>query len=213
MHALLIGRRFALAALGIGVAVVLSALSGFALAVPGTGPVILALAGAVPGLSVSALVLLASPPPRTSWPVHLTILSLVTAAIAVSALGNAAWSSRVIALEASLEPDAFGQASYVLLLVGIVLMAGAIGLLLAQLVPEGSTTMYRVVSVAPAVVVLLLSVLPFSGPAMSELAIAVSNIALGIIFISPFAALSAYVVTNDKIRKLQGRAAEQSGAR
>lgn len=205
MHALTVGRRLALLGLGVSVVVILVAVSGVGKTIPGLGQGILVAGGVTAGLATIALVLLASPPPRTTIATHIAAGSLVAAAVIAGTLGSVAWAAGID--DEATEVPRVSAADAPLLYIGIVLAAAAVGLLLAQLLPPQQRLLYRVVAIAPAAVVLLLAVLPSSSEFVGQLAIGAANLSFGAVFIAPIGALVAYVVTTDKMRKLQKRAA------
>lgn len=204
MHSLLLGRRLALIGLTISVAAIIATVSGVGREIVGIGQAVLVAGGVTAGLATIALVLLASPPPRTPLAVHAIAGSLVGAAVITGTLGSVAWGSGID--EAATEVPRVSAASAPLLYIGIVLTAAAAGLLLAQLLPPERRVLYRIVAIAPAAVVLLLAMLPGSSEFIGQLAVGAANLAFGALFIAPIGALVAYTVTTDKIRKLQRRA-------
>jgi len=204
VHSLLLGRRLALIGLTISVAAIIATVSGVGREIVGIGQAVLVAGGVTAGLATIALVLLASPPPRTPLAVHAIAGSLVGAAVITGTLGSVAWGSGID--EAATEVPRVSAASAPLLYIGIVLTAAAAGLLLAQLLPPERRVLYRIVAIAPAAVVLLLAMLPGSSEFIGQLAVGAANLAFGALFIAPIGALVAYTVTTDKIRKLQRRA-------
>ena len=205
MHSLLLGRRLALIGLGISVAAIVVTLSGVGKTTPGLGQAILAAGGLTAGLATIALVLLASPPPRTPLSVHIVAGALVAGAVITALLGGVAWAAGID--ETATEVPRVSASQAPLLFIGIVLVTAAVALLLAQLLPARRRRLYIAVAVIPPVVVLLLAVLPFSSEYIGQLALGASNLAIGAVFIAPIGALVAYSVTTDKIRKIQKRAA------
>ena len=205
MHSLLLGRRLALIGLGISVIVIVITISGIAKETPGLGQAILAAGGVTAGLATIALVMLASPPPRTPLGVHIVAGALVAGGVIALVLGGIVWASGI-------DPDAaevprVSLAAAPLLFIGIVLAVAAVSLLLALLLPAQQGRLYLAVAILPPAVVLLLAVLPATSEYMGQLALGGSNLALGAVFIAPIGALVAYSVTTDKIRKAQQRAA------
>lgn len=205
MHYLLLGRRLALIGLGISVVVIIVTISGIAKSTPGLGQVILGAGGVTAGLATIALVLLASPPPRTPLGTHVVAGALVAGGVIALVLGGIAWGSGIDPDAAEVPRVSLDEAP--LLYIGIVLATAAVALLLAQLLPAQSGRLYLAVAIAPPAIVLLLAALPASSEYMGQLALAASNISLGAVFIAPIGALVAYSVTTDKIRKIQKRAA------
>ena len=205
MHTLLLGRRLALVGLGISAIVIIVTISGIGKTVPGLGQVILAAGGITAGLATIALVLLASPPPRTALSVHVVAGALVAGGAIALVLGGIAWAAGID--EDATEVPRVSAADAPLLFIGIVLAVAAVALLLAQLLPAQRGGLYLVVALAPPALALVLAVLPASTEYLGQLALGASNLALGAVFIAPIGALVAYSVTSDKIRKLQKRAA------
>lgn len=205
MHSLLFGRRLALIGLAISIVVIIVTISGLGKITPGLGQVILAAGGITAGLATIALVMLASPPPRTPLSVHIVAGAFVSVAAICATLGGIAWGAGID--ENATEVPRVSLAAAPLLFAGIVFTAAAAGLLLAQLIPPGRRGLYRAVAIVPVALVLLLAVVPTTSETIGQLALAASNLSLGVIFIAPIGALVAYSVTTDKIRKIQKRAA------
>lgn len=197
-----IARSLALVGLGVSVAVILVFLSRVGLSAEWIGPATLLVASLVPGLAASSLVLLASQPPRTPWHVHRVVLALVSTAVACGALGGVTWAA------GQAGDDAAATTSSVLLTLGLVLAAGAVGFLVAQLLPARQRTLYVVLAIGPAALVMLLGVLPATSGFVSQLGFSASNLAIGAIFISPIGALVAFVQANERVRRLRSREAD-----
>ena len=205
MQALLLGRRLALVGLAISVVLIVVTFSGIGQTTPGLGQAILAVGGITAGLTTIALMLLATPPPRTSLAAHLAAGALVAAAVACVLLGGIVWAAQAEALKTEAPP--VSALNSPLLFAGMLFTAAAAGLLVAQLFPPEARRLRLGVAIAPVIVVALLGAFPDTAAAIGQLGLAVSNLALGVIFIAPIGALAAYVVTTDKIRKRQSRAA------
>lgn len=205
MSTLLLGRRLALIGLCISVAVIVITVSGIARTTPGLGQAVLAAGGITAGLATIALVLLASPPPRTPLSVHVVAGCLVAGGVIALVLGGIVWGAGID--PSATEVPRVSAADAPLLYVGIVLAVAAIALLLAQLLPAQQGGLYLVVAIAPPTLVLLLAVLPATSEYIGQLALGASNLSFGAVFIAPIGALVAYSVTTDKIRKIEKRAA------
>lgn len=205
MHALLLGRRLALAGIGISVAAIIATLSGIGKTTDGVGELILVAGGITAGLVTTSLLLLATPPPRTPLAIHVAAGALVASGIAAGILGGIVWAAGID--EEAISVQRVSVATAPLLYLGLALAAAGVGLLVAQLVPPQQRRLYLVTAIAPAAVVLLLTAIPASSEFIGQLAFGASNLALGAVFIAPIGATAAYAVTTDKIRKIQKRAA------
>jgi hypothetical protein len=205
VHALLLGRRLALIGIAISVAAIIATLSGIGKTTDGLGELILAAGGITAGLVTTALLLLATPPPRTPLGVHVAAGTLVAGGVIAGILGGIVWAAGID--ESAIAVQRVTVSTAPLLYLGIVLAAAGIGLLVAQLVPPAQRGLYLATAIGPVAVVLLLAAIPASSEFVGQLAFAASNLALGAVFIAPIGATAAYAVTTDKIRKVQKRAA------
>ena len=202
-----VARLLAIIGLAITAVVLAAALGKIGVYLPDAGSIlVLVAAGISPGLVATALVLLASPPPRTPWLAHALILVLVTGAVIFLALGGIGNGSAIDAAENGEQPPLIAVLGTPLLVPGLVLAAAAIGLLAAQVSPPSNRWVYASVVAGPALLALVLAVVPESSAWLRDLAIAASNLAIGAMFIAPVGAMVALVLVRDRLAKQ--RAAE-----
>jgi hypothetical protein len=157
----------------------------------GSSAWILIVAGIVPGVSAGAILLLGSPPPRTPWAVHIGVIVTIAGGLICGVLGG------IINL---------GLPIAQLSIASVWLLLAAVGLLVGQLFPPENRLGRWLATLAPLAIGVIGATIPPLNWLFVVPVLAINNLAIGLIVISPLFAISALVTGVNRAKKEASRA-------